>query len=133
MKTTILHIAQLVRSALKTSFFHHVEQTSNKSERSTASSELTCVASHLHSDALALATQLDGKTLHLSDLTKVFASWPTATNKYVRELEALVDSLLERVVTNERKLKTLKQADFARLMSLLVPVSQLAQHITNIY
>ncbi|KAI0975558.1 terpenoid synthase [Xylaria arbuscula] len=121
MKTIILHIAQLVRSALKTSFFHHVEQSADESEKSTASSELTCAASQLHGDALAIATQLDGKILHLSDLTKFFSSWPTATNKHVRELEALVDSLLERIVTNEKKLKALKQADFARLMSLWYP------------
>ncbi|KAI0430290.1 terpenoid synthase [Xylaria sp. FL1042] len=121
MKTTILHIAQLVRSAVKTSFFHHVEQTGDESEKSTAPSELTCVASQLHGEALAIASQLDGKILHLSDLTKVFSSWPTATNKHVRELEALVDSLLERIVTNEKKLKALKQADFARLMSLWYP------------
>ncbi|KAI1271745.1 terpenoid synthase [Xylaria sp. FL0933] len=121
MKTTILHISQLVRSALKASFFHHVERTEDESEKSTASSELTCVASQLHGDALAVAAQLDGKVLHLSDLTKVFASWPTATNKHIRELEALVDSLLERIVTNEKKLKALKQADFARLMSLWYP------------
>ncbi|KAI1361064.1 terpenoid synthase [Xylaria arbuscula] len=121
MKTTILHIAQLVRSALKTSFLHHVEPASEKSEKSTISSQATCVGSHLHGDALAVANQLDGKVLRLSDLTKVFASWPTATNKHVHELEALVDSLLERVVTNERKLKALKQADFARLMSLWYP------------
>ncbi|KAI0522057.1 terpenoid synthase [Xylaria bambusicola] len=121
MKATILQIAQLIRSTLKYSFLHHVEPTSEHSEKSTLSSEATCVSSNLHGSALAIATQLNGKVLHLSDLTKVFASWPTATNKHVRELETLVDSLLERVVTNERKLKALKQADFARLMSLWYP------------
>jgi hypothetical protein len=69
---------------------------------------------------LAVATQLDGKILHLPDLTKLFDAWPTATNKYADKLEALVDSLLERIVTNEQKLKALKRADFARLMSLYV-------------
>ncbi|KAK5626974.1 hypothetical protein RRF57_002689 [Xylaria bambusicola] len=121
MKDTMLHIAQLVRSTLKYSLFHHVEPTPDNSEKSTLSSQTTCAASRLHGGALAVATQLKGKVLHLSDLTKVFASWPTATNKRVRELENLVDSLLERVVTNERKLKALKQADFARLMSLWYP------------
>lgn len=127
MKTTILHLAQLVRSTLKTSFLHHVEPAPDKSDKSTISSEATCVPSHLHGDALTVATELDGKVLRLSDLTKVFASWPTATNKHVRELETLVDSLLERVVTNERKLKALKQADFARLMSLLVILTNLGK------
>jgi hypothetical protein len=120
MKTTIQHIAQLLRSALKKSFYHHDEYTPTRSERSSASSQRTCVDPKLHGEALAVATQLDGKTLHLSDLTKAFTTWPTATNKYAVELEALVDSLLERVVTNDRKLKALKQADFARLMSLWV-------------
>ncbi|KAI3320917.1 terpenoid synthase [Xylariaceae sp. AK1471] len=121
MKTTILHVVQRIRSALKSSFFHHVEPTSTPPENSTASSGKTCVDPKLHGEALAVATQLDGKTLHLSDLTKVFAAWPTAANKYADELEALVDSLLERIVTNEHKLKALKQADFARLMSLWYP------------
>ncbi|KAJ2987460.1 hypothetical protein NUW58_g4493 [Xylaria curta] len=121
MTTTILHLAQLVRSALKTSFFHHVDPTPKQPERSTVSHWLACPPSHLHGEALAVARQLDGKRLHLSDLTKVFASWPTATNRHVAELEILVDSLLERIVTNKRKLEALKQADFARLMSLWYP------------
>ncbi|KAI1418998.1 terpenoid synthase [Xylaria sp. FL1777] len=121
MMTTVLNIVQLVRSALESSLFHHVEQTPDESAKPTPSPERTYVTSQLHGEALAVATQLNGKTLHLSDLTKAFASWPTATNKYTRELEALVDSLLERVVTNEKKLKALKQADFARLMSLWYP------------
>ncbi|TGJ81358.1 hypothetical protein E0Z10_g7405 [Xylaria hypoxylon] len=121
MKNTILHIAQLVRSTLKSSFFYHVEQTPGESEESTASSDVTYVGSQVHGDALAVATHLDGKILHLSDLTKVFASWPTAANRYIHELEALVDTMLERIVTNECKLKALKQADFARLMALWYP------------
>lgn len=120
MKTAVLHLAQLVRSALKTSFFHHVEPFPDEPEKPKSTFEPASVASHLHGEALAVATRLRGKKLHLSDLTKVFASWPTATNKYAAELETLVDSLLERIVTNERKLKALKQADFARLMSLFV-------------
>ncbi|KAI0465680.1 terpenoid synthase [Xylaria cf. heliscus] len=121
MKTTILHLAQLVRSALKTSFFHHVDPTSDKSAKSAPSSESARVHLQLHGEALAVATQLAGKRLHLSDLTKVFASWPTKTNKHADELEALVDSLLERIVTNKRKLAALKQASFGRLMSLWYP------------
>jgi hypothetical protein len=118
MKTTILNIARVVRSAVKSSFFHHVDPTENQNAETTASSEQTPTPSQLHGEALSVATQLHGKRLHLSDLTKAFASWPTATNKYAYELEALVNSLLERIVTNERKLKALKQADFGRLMAL---------------
>ncbi|GAW19686.1 hypothetical protein ANO14919_091750 [Xylariales sp. No.14919] len=121
MKNTILHVAQLVRSALKSSFFYHVEQAPDTPKRTTVSSGATCAPSHLQGDASAVASQLHGKTLHLSDLTKAFASWPTATNKYTRELEELVDTMLERVVTNERKLKALKQAGFAHLMALWYP------------
>ncbi|KAI1734997.1 terpenoid synthase [Xylaria scruposa] len=121
MKTTILHLAQLVRSAVKASFFHHVEPTSDQPGKPTKSPELASVHSQLHGEALAVATQLVGKRLHLSDLTKVFASWPTATNKHAKELEALVDSLLERIITNKRKLEALKQADFGQLMSLWYP------------
>ncbi|KAI0441091.1 terpenoid synthase [Xylaria telfairii] len=121
MKTTILHLAQLVRSALKTSFFHHVEPTSDEPAKSTTPSGTAQVRSQLHGEALVVASQLRGKKLHLSDLTKVFASWPSATNKQANELQALVDSLLERIVTNKRKLEALKQADFGRLMSLWYP------------
>lgn len=129
MKTTILHLAQLVRSALKTSFFHHVEPTSDEPEKSTTPSGSAQVRSQLHGEALVVASQLHGKKLHLSDLTKVFASWPTATNKQANELQTLVDSLLERIVTNKRKLEALKQADFGRLMSLFVPSYQPTQLI----
>ncbi|GAP88016.1 putative terpene synthase [Rosellinia necatrix] len=127
MKTAALHLAQLVRSALKASFFHHVEPTPDQPEKCTVPSQVTCVSSQLHGEALGLAVQLHGKRLHLSDLTRAFASWPTATNKHLAELEVLVDSLLERVVTNERKLKALKQAGFARLMSLWYPDAEWAE------
>ncbi|KAI1164843.1 terpenoid synthase [Nemania serpens] len=121
MRTTILHLARLVRSAVKTSFFYHVEPSQNQLAKPAALPEKTLVPAHLHGEALAVATELDGKRLLLSDLTKVFASWPMAINKHAKELETLVDSMLERIVTNERKLKALKQADFARLMSLWYP------------
>ncbi|KAI0111240.1 terpenoid synthase [Nemania sp. FL0031] len=121
MKTTVLNLARVVRSAVKASFFHHVEPTPQQLEKPTVSSEHAPTHSQLHGEALAVATQLHGKRLHLSDLTKAFASWPTATNKHAHELEALVNSLLERIVTNEKKLKALKQADFARLMALWYP------------
>ncbi|KAI1328232.1 terpenoid synthase [Xylariaceae sp. FL0255] len=124
MKTTILQLAQRVRATWKTVFIHHQDAPASAREdpvKSPASSETTYVGSNLHGEAQALAVKIDGKTLHLRDLTKVFASWPTATNKYTRELEDLVDSLLERIVTNDRKLKALKQANFARLMSLWYP------------
>ncbi|KAI0196365.1 isoprenoid synthase domain-containing protein [Astrocystis sublimbata] len=117
----MLHIAQLIRSAFKTSFFHHVDPTSNRSAKSTKTPKTASPHSQLHGEALAVANELRGKCLHLSDLTKVLGSWPTATNKYVNELEVLVDSLLERIVTNKRKLEALKQANFARLMSLWYP------------
>jgi hypothetical protein len=118
MKTTMIHIAQRLRSRLRASFFHHDHIPQQPIKASTVSSEATLVDQKLRGEALTLATQLRGKTLHLSDMTRVLAAWPSATNKYTEELKELVDSLLERIVTNERKLKALKQADFARLMSL---------------
>jgi len=118
MKTTILHIAQRLRSSLKASFLYHDHAPHQPIKTSTVLSEAKCVEQKLRGEALTLATQLHSKTLYLSDMTKVFDAWPSATNKYTEELKELVDSLLERIVTNERKLKALKQADFARLMSL---------------
>ncbi|KAJ8122618.1 hypothetical protein ONZ43_g1228 [Nemania bipapillata] len=121
MKTTILNLARVVRSAVKTSFFHHVEPTESQPAEITVSSEQVPTFSQLHGEALSVATRLHGKRLHLSDLTKAFASWPTATNKHAHELEALVNAMLDRIVTNEQKLKALKQADFGRLMALWYP------------
>ncbi|KAI1768969.1 terpenoid synthase [Hypoxylon sp. FL1150] len=75
----------------------------------------------LRGEALVLASQLHGETFPLPNLWKVFAEWPLAANQHAERLEGLVDSLLERIITNERKLKALKQADFARLISLWYP------------
>ncbi|KAI1808456.1 terpenoid synthase [Daldinia bambusicola] len=70
----------------------------------------------LRGDAATLAAQLDGKTFRLPDLWKVFSEWPLAANKHAQRLEGLVDSMLERIITNEKKLKALKKADFGRLI-----------------
>ncbi|ORY63945.1 isoprenoid synthase domain-containing protein [Pseudomassariella vexata] len=72
-------------------------------------------------DALTLAGQLRGKTLRIPDLRKTFADWPCATNKHAKKLEGLVDSMLERIISDERKLRALKRADFARLLALWYP------------
>ncbi|KAI0180222.1 terpenoid synthase [Hypoxylon sp. FL1284] len=72
-------------------------------------------------EALLLASQLHGETLRLPNVWKVFSEWPLAANRHAKRLESLVDTLLERIITNERKLKALKQADFARLISLWYP------------
>ncbi|KAH9992376.1 terpenoid synthase [Xylariaceae sp. FL0662B] len=75
-------------------------------------------------DALLLSSQLKGQNFHLPDLWKDFEGWPMATNKHAEQLEGLVNSMLERIITNEKKLKALKQADFGRLMSLWYPDSE---------
>ncbi|KAI1393610.1 terpenoid synthase [Hypoxylon trugodes] len=72
-------------------------------------------------EALVLASQLDSKTFRLPNLWEVFSEWPLKENPHVKRLEGLVNSMLERIVTNERKLKALKQANFARLISLWYP------------
>ncbi|KAI1425314.1 terpenoid synthase [Xylaria sp. FL1777] len=80
-----------------------------------------CHRSKLQGDALAVATQLSGQTLRTPDFVKALAAWPTDTNKHIREIETLVAEYLERIVTDERKLEALKQADFAKLISLCYP------------
>lgn len=65
-----------------------------------------------------MARQIDGKNFHLPDLRKVFQGWPMATNPHEKRLEILVDQLLESIITDERKLKALKQASFAQLIAL---------------
>ncbi|KAI5864558.1 terpenoid synthase [Durotheca rogersii] len=75
-------------------------------------------------EALTLATQLHGQTFHLPDLWKIFADWPMAASPHAERLEILVNEMLERITTDERKLKALKRADFARLLSLWYPDSE---------
>lgn len=72
----------------------------------------------LKGEALEVARQLTGKTLHIPDLRSIFADWPLAANKHLEKLERLVDATLERVITNERKLQGLKRANFALLIAL---------------
>lgn len=73
-------------------------------------------------EAESLAGQLRGKTLRISDLTKVFAQWPCAANPHAKRLKATVDSMLESITTDGIKLKGLKRADFARLVALFVTI-----------
>ncbi|KAI1493676.1 isoprenoid synthase domain-containing protein [Biscogniauxia mediterranea] len=103
------------------------QSSSSSSSSSSPVSEKTDFPPGLHGEALELAKALHGKTLHVSDLREVFAAWPSAVNKHAKELEVLVDSLLDRVITNERKRKALKQADFARLLSLWYPHAEWAE------
>lgn len=84
-------------------------------------SSLTCdVDANPQNEAKFLAQQLRGKTLRIPDLTKLFAQWPCAANPHAERLKATVDSMLESITTDERKLRGLKRADFARLVALLV-------------
>lgn len=71
----------------------------------------------LHNEALTLATQLAGKTFLIPDLHKIFAAWPIKANPEMERLRVLVDEMLERIITDERKLKALKKADFGQLMA----------------
>lgn len=112
--TTLLRLAQKTRSKLLSIFFPcPLPRATLKYAYEEPEAQ-----QGLRSDALVLASQLDGKTFRLPDLWKVFAEWPIAANPHAKRLEVLVDSLLERIITNERKLKALKKADFARLISL---------------
>ncbi|KAI2639816.1 terpenoid synthase [Hypomontagnella submonticulosa] len=115
--TTLLRLAQKTRSKLLSIFFPcPLPRATLKYAYEEPEAQ-----QGLRSDALVLASQLDGKTFRLPDLWKVFAEWPIAANPHAKRLEVLVDSLLERIITNERKLKALKKADFARLISLWYP------------
>ncbi|KAI0513126.1 isoprenoid synthase domain-containing protein [Xylaria bambusicola] len=80
--------------------------------------------SQLQGDALTVATQLHGQILHALNFVSTLAAWPTGANKHIKEIEILVDEYLERTVVNEKKLEALKQADFAKLISLWYPDAQ---------
>ncbi|CAJ2503564.1 Uu.00g109580.m01.CDS01 [Anthostomella pinea] len=125
MKAAVLHLVRQLRRALSCSVFSRRSSCSSYHKEEEQSSETSSERARAHQglsgDALTVATQLSGKVLQLPDLTKIFETWPSATNKHTKELEVLVDELLERVIINERKLHALKQAGFARLMSLWYP------------
>ncbi|KAK5629266.1 hypothetical protein RRF57_004981 [Xylaria bambusicola] len=77
--------------------------------------------SQFQSDALTVATELSSKILHAPNPVRTLAAWATDTNKYIEEVQVLVNEYLERIVVNETKLEARKQADFARLISLFYP------------
>ncbi|KAI0840386.1 terpenoid synthase [Hypoxylon sp. FL0890] len=118
MRTTFLRLVRRTRSRLQSILFPHSRPTAEKDQRI---SEKPSAHQGLCGEALVLASQLDGKTFHLPDLWKVFPDWPLAANPHAQRLDALVDSLLERIITNDKKLKALKQANFGRLISLWYP------------
>lgn len=119
---TLLRLAQRGRAKLLSTFFpcplpraKEYDLPQGPSEKPTAQQQ---PPHGLCGEALVLASQLHGETFPLPNLWKVFSEWPLAANQHAKRLEGLVNSLLERIITNERKLKALKQADFARLISL---------------
>lgn len=118
---TILHLVQRGRVKLLSTLFPCPLPRSKDYEPPQAPREKPSAHQQqqgLCGEALLLASQLRGETFHLPNLWKVFAEWPLAANQHAKRLESLVDTMLERIITNERKLKALKQADFARLISL---------------
>ncbi|XXH04947.1 mitofusin [Hypoxylon texense] len=125
---TILHLVQRGRVKLLSTFFPCFLPKSKDYEPPQAAPREKPSAPQqqqqqqgLCGEALLLASQLRGEIFHLPNLWKVFAEWPLAANQHAKRLESLVDTMLERIITNERKLKALKQADFARLISLWYP------------
>lgn len=72
----------------------------------------------IRGDALMLAAKLKDKELYIPDLWKTFSAWPVKENKHLDRLRCLVDQTLERVITDERKLRALKKADFGLLLAL---------------
>ncbi|OTB07944.1 hypothetical protein M426DRAFT_216497 [Hypoxylon sp. CI-4A] len=124
--TTLLNLARRTHSKLSSILFPCplpaeassdavVQYAPEKKKKPSAQQHGLC------GEALVLASQLDGQTFRLPDLWKVLADWPMAANPHAERLEGLVNSILERHITSEKKLKALKQANFARLISLWYP------------
>lgn len=116
--TLLLRLAQRARSKLLSTLFPYTSSPEVNDNDHQPTREKTSAEKAIPNEALVLASQLHGKTFHLPDLWKVFSDWPLAANRHAKRLEGLVDTMLERIITNERKLKALKQADFGRLISL---------------
>ncbi|KAI5924557.1 isoprenoid synthase domain-containing protein [Camillea tinctor] len=122
MKTSFLQFVQRLRYQLTCLPLSRALLTRPEpSSAPSITSEKTCLPSGLHGEALEVANMLHGQTLHVSDLREVFAEWPSAVNKYAKELEVLVNETLDKIITNDRKRKALKQADFGRLLALWYP------------
>ncbi|KAI1374941.1 terpenoid synthase [Hypoxylon crocopeplum] len=120
MMTLLLRLARQTRSKLLSSLLPYPLPRA-KEDAPQDTREKPSAQQGLRSEALVVASQLDGKTFHLPDLWSIFSEWPLAVNQHAERLQRLVDSMLEKNITNERKLKALKQADFARLISLWYP------------
>ena len=74
-----------------------------------------------------LRLEIDGEHLWKADVEHALDQLifeanmrPSAVNKYAKELEVLVNETLDKIITNDRKRKALKQADFGRLLALYV-------------
>lgn len=72
-------------------------------------------------DASTLHPKLRGKTVHLPNLNPLFPNWSWAMNRNIARLEWLIDSMLETLASDPRKLRGLKGADFARLIAMWYP------------
>ena len=69
-------------------------------------------------EATIVAKQLSGKTLHIPDIASLLSKWPVAQNHHAADLKRLVDSTLERIIDEPKKLEALKRAGFDRLIAL---------------
>ncbi|KAI1075342.1 terpenoid synthase [Whalleya microplaca] len=118
-----LRLIQRLQSKLTTKLipYHAPKETQDAQHQDTRTRASTQPG--LAGEALLLSSQLKGQNFHLPDLCKDFESWPSATSKHAEQLEALVNTMLERIITNEKKLRALKRANFGRLMSLWYPDS----------
>ncbi|KAI1777645.1 terpenoid synthase [Hypoxylon cercidicola] len=133
--TTFLHLVQRGRVKLLSTLFPCPlpwTKKGKKGDPQEAPQEAKSnVVQGLRGEAALLASQLRGETFHVPNLWKLFAEWPLAANQHTKQLESLVNTLLERIITNERKLKALKQADFGRLLSLWYPDADWPELATN--
>ncbi|KAJ7646572.1 isoprenoid synthase domain-containing protein, partial [Roridomyces roridus] len=78
-------------------------------------------AGPFHVDVEAVAATLQGETMMLPSIPRLFATWPSASNKHERHLKQYVDVLLERALQNPKGLAAMKDAGFASQIALWYP------------
>ncbi|KAJ7646599.1 isoprenoid synthase domain-containing protein [Roridomyces roridus] len=78
-------------------------------------------------DVDAETRALNGKTLFIPSIPRIFATWPSASSRHERHLRQYVDVLLESVVQNPTKLAGMKQADFSNQIALWCPSAEWEQ------
>ena len=80
--------------------------------------EQTRSRNSLHGDALTLADKLRGRIFHIPAMWDIFSDWPVARNSHLKAIQSYADMTLEKHISCQKKLRTLKESDMGGLVAL---------------